>query len=160
MENKKTISYLNDKAWYRLLKVIFILLILLCLYFLFVLLAENGIKRLDNNKTLIYCKRNTEEFSPRELGIELTKSNFTSFGEFIDTNNKIWNTCNGGGFTNFYTSERYVTLPNDVFDIKPIYTYTEFTKHFIFYSILVLLFFEILKRTFYYIILGKINPNK
>ena len=168
MENKKTISWLNSKVWYRFLKVVFICSILFCLLIGNASLLSNGVKRLDNGKTLISCKTtsNKNTYTPNELEIKLTASNFTQDGEFIDPKSKIWKTC-GGGFdpsSSFANSlnlfDKYVILPNLVFDINPVYTYKEFILKFIINNLLVILFFEILRRAFYYIILGKIRPEK
>ena len=54
MENK-TLSHLNSKAWYRLLKVAFIVafVIVLASYNFFVF--SGGIKKVDQNKTTIKC---------------------------------------------------------------------------------------------------------
>lgn len=52
---EKTISGLNSKWWYRLIKVIFISLFILSLVIANGVNIYQGIGRIDENKTLIYC---------------------------------------------------------------------------------------------------------
>jgi len=81
MENKKTISYLNGKVWYRLLKIVYIL-------------------------------------------------------AFVD------------GFLNFY-AENYQYRADSDYWLSIIWD-----------TLLLLFLFELIRRTFYYVVLGKFNPEK
>ncbi|HNV62263.1 MAG TPA: hypothetical protein PKN54_04860 [Candidatus Cloacimonas acidaminovorans] len=77
MDNKKTISYLNGKAWYRFLKVIFIFI------FIAVILIANGINisegigRIDKDKTLIYCNGGDKRVvTARQAGVHFSNYEF------------------------------------------------------------------------------------
>lgn len=109
MENK-TVSQLNEKAWYRLLKVVFIILFLIVLVIFNVIVFSNGIRQINYKKTLITCKITQSEnkkislsdvgvyFSPQEL------ANF-NYGKFFKNNNydiqTILGACNKGTILNF-----------------------------------------------------------
>lgn len=160
MENKKTLEYLNSKAWYRFLKVIFLGFFLISLVLVSKFVIDTGLKRIDNNRTQITCKTsNKNTYTAKELNIKLTKANFIGLEEFRDDGNKILKTC-GGYIWKYSSGQTYIRLPSEVFDIKPVYTYGESLKYLIFYNFLIVLCFEIFKRVFYYIILGKIKPEK
>ena len=65
---KNTITYLKTKAWYRFLKVIYILAFLVLILFLlyFVYGAYRPIKGIDQNNTLIFCT-NGKIYSASEI---------------------------------------------------------------------------------------------
>lgn len=54
----------------------------------------------------------------------------------------------------------YLDYSIHLFDIKPIYSYKEFIMYFLIINISILLIFEVLRRVFYYIVLGAIKPKK
>lgn len=66
--------------------------------------------------------------------------------------------------TNGYktTSEKssHLNYNIELFTIKPDFTYKEFLIYFFIGNLSILLFFEIIRRVFYYIALGTINPKK
>lgn len=76
MENK-TISYLNSRTWYRLLKVIFCFFVLLSIVIFNGLIISSGVKKLDNNKTLITCTYGEKQiFTPKQVNIGLSTYQF------------------------------------------------------------------------------------
>lgn len=153
---EKTISYLNGKAWYRLLKVIFGLFILIAILIFNGLLIDNGVKKIDNQKTKIYCSYGDKKiFTPDIIGINLSYYDYLAYsvGGYDDYNWKTINkNCGGDVF-------RRLEPPYN-FEIKLIYSYVEFVKYFIIGNLLILFGFEILRRSFYYIVLGSIRPQK
>lgn len=79
MENneKKTLQYLNSKAWYRLLKVVFGLCILIALVIFNGIIISDGVKSIDNNKTTISCSYDDKKIlTPKQIGIELSNYEF------------------------------------------------------------------------------------
>lgn len=69
----KAINELNNKAWYRLLKIIFGLCILVVLIVFNWIMISDGIKSVDNNKTTISCTYGDEKIlTPKQIGIELS----------------------------------------------------------------------------------------
>lgn len=78
MSNKKTISQLNSKVWYRLLKVIYIIFILLLLlFFNAVVLYDVDTKNLDSTKTLIQCNyKDKKVFTAKSAYLNLSYSDF------------------------------------------------------------------------------------
>lgn len=204
----KTLTYLNSKAWYRLLKVIFGLLILVALLIYNGLIISSGVKRLDNKQTLIHCTRNDQKvLTPKQADITLStyqlkdgfdyKKFFEGYNEYTirnifkscydtDTNLDIFaiqrvyeirgNKKNEElsqtdkdymnsqikeittGFKTDSQKAKYLDYSVKLFDIKPVITYTEFIKWLIIGNTIVLLFFEVLRRIFYYIVLGKFRP--
>lgn len=55
---------------------------------------------------------------------------------------------------------KYLDYSIKLFEIQPVYTYGKFLKYFIFGNLLILFLFEILRRAFYYVVLGSIRPQK
>ncbi len=55
---------------------------------------------------------------------------------------------------------QYLNYSVQLFDIKPVYTYAEFIKLFLLGNFVILFISEMLRRIFYYIVLGKIRPEK
>jgi len=213
----KTISYLNNKTWYRLLKVIFGLLILGVILIFNILLIGEGVKKIDNSKTLIYCTYGDKKvLTPKQIDISFSIYQFRAgfdyklfFEDYNDSYIKsiIKNCYNpeNDDYDIFATQKiyevwgderlatkrenrspltkkeieyldeilpkieatiinsdksKYVNYTVKLFDIKPIYTYKDFIKYFIIGNLLILLGFEILRRLFYYIVLGSAKPQK
>ena len=210
MMNKKTISYLNSKIWYRFLKVVFCFSILVSvLIFNGLVIMAVGIKKVDNDKTLIYCLYGDKKvFSPKQINITLSRYqlkdgfNYQNFFEGynddeikailqkcynIDTRlmdifafQRIYEIKGNKeelsevdkiylkseikkimeGFKTNKEKSRYLDYSVKLFDIKPVYSYTEFYKFFIIGNLIILLVFEVLRRVFYYIVLGTIRPSR
>lgn len=55
---------------------------------------------------------------------------------------------------------KYLDYSVKLFEIQPVFTYGKFLKYFIFGNLLILFLFEILRRAFYYVVLGSIRPQK
>lgn len=219
MENK-TLEYLNTTIWYRLIKVIFIILLFFTLGIVNVLLfSSNDIKEVDANKTLIQCTlKDKKQFSAKDKNLYLNSNYFTN-GHFVykdffisaDEYNvkKIFDACyantdvallydvydeqklveiiNSRGLIginpkpqgateemntefqsykdktkNIYGTEKAEYLKFDIkmFNIIPVFSYLNFITLFILSNFVVLLIFEIIRRSFYYISLGVIRPKK
>lgn len=75
---EKTISYLNSKAWYRLIKVIYILVFITALIsFNLFLYSINGLKTVDQDKTQIQCNiGDRKTFTSKSINLNLDKSDF------------------------------------------------------------------------------------
>jgi hypothetical protein len=63
---------------------------------------------------------------------------------------------------NLYGSAKmqYLDFSFDMFDITPVFTYNNFLWLFIIGNAIILLIFEAVRRVFYYIVLGRLNPEK
>jgi len=55
---------------------------------------------------------------------------------------------------------KFLDFSFNMFDIKPVFTYIKFLFYFFLGNFMILLVFEVLKRVFYYIILGTFRPHK
>lgn len=65
--------------------------------------------------------------------------------------------------TGYKTTEqksKYLDYSIQLFDISPVFTYRDFVLYFVFGNVAILLIFEIVKRIFYYVVLGKFKPKK
>jgi len=215
----KTLSYLNSKAWYRFLKVVFILGLLVALGILNFIIFSEGIKTINEAGTIVHCNIDGEKtFTAASKGLSLDSSNFVN-GQFdyknyfegyndidgmtilkgcvADTNTtlssdmydeqKIGEIINKYGLigvmnktpaqvsainTDFtaYQQEtkdlfgsakaQYLDFSFHLFDITPAYTYTPFLERFLVGNFLILIAFEIIRRVFYYIVLGTLRPKK
>ncbi|MEK7452675.1 MAG: hypothetical protein AAB614_00390 [Patescibacteria group bacterium] len=213
---KESLQYLNSKAWYRLLKVIFGLCVLLVLVIYNFIIINYGVKNIDNDKTIISCTYgNKQTLTPNKIGIELSyyelrdSFNYKNFFEgYNDYTKTIFKSCypQANDDIDIFAAQRvYEVVGNDnlmikkeqsppltddqkkyldetipkikksytnsdkakyldysikLFDIKPSYTYTKFIKYFVLGNLLILFFFEVLRRAFYYIFLGNIKPKR
>lgn len=213
----KTISELNSKAWYRLLKVVFGLLILIVIAIFNWVIMSDGIKSIDNNKTTITCTYGDKKvLTPQQIGIELSNYQFRdgfNYKNFFEGYNDyaiktIFRNCYqpaNDDIDVFAAQKVYEVWGNDrlsikkddrpplaeaekkyldetipkiessyinsdktkyldysvkLFEIQPVYTYGKFIKYFIFGNLLILFLLEILRRAFYYVVLGSIRPQK
>lgn len=211
MENKTT-SHLNSKAWYRFLKVIYILLfIIILLGYNLIMFSGTELKNLDQEKTLIICNYKDEKvFSPKEKNIYLSnydfkngifdyKNFFEGYNEYkiksilencydititgnldvfaIQRGYEITGTKNNKkdydknylkneinkimtGYKTDSEKTSYLNYSIKLFTIDPVFTYHKFLAYFFIGNLSILLFFEIIRRIFYYIVLGTIKPKK
>ncbi len=201
---EKTVKALNEKTWYRLLKVVFILSIITVIGIYNLIIYFNGVKKVDQNKTTITCLyKDKRVFTPKELGINLDrydlKNDNFDYKEFFEGYNEydikaILKSCYDKDVDDVYamqkwyelglqektfipdeemqqvteieksylTSDKTKTLQYSIkfFDIKPVFSYTEFLTYFIIGNIIILGLFELFRRMFYYIVLGKLFPKK
>lgn len=214
-KSEKNITYLNSKVWYRFLKVVYILL------FILVVLGlnlenyyKNGVKKVDMEKTRIYCNFQDQKiFSPKEIGYIFTLDINDFVDDKFDYEYFFKKTYNSYKIREILKECYTPTLDNDVdifalqrhyeitglkeapreykkeyldseikkieegykteeqkanlldfsiifFDIKPVFSHNDLLKLLVVENILIVLFFEIIKRVFYYIVLGKIKPKK
>ena len=223
MENKKTIGDLNGRAWYRLLKVIFILGLFAVLAIFNIAAFSSGTKQLDLNATKVQCNtqyyvnqipEGYKQFSLNDVGLDLPLNNGFDYKDFYSNPyneyevKTILSKCSGVNNFNqidlsfdqvladiqkdnpsITTDSAAVTVYNNSiqnyenndesednavsntlnnletydghqFDITPVFTYTAFLELFFIGNIIILLVFEIMKRAFYYIVLGSIKPKK
>lgn len=64
------------------------------------------------------------------------------------------------GFKTVDDKMSYLDFSSKGFDIKPAYSYSEFLLLFVIGNLAILLVFELIRRAFYYILLGRISPLK
>lgn len=115
---KKTISELNSKMWYRFLKVIFCVLFSLIILIFNGVIIKLGIKRLDNDKTIINCTQQDKKIlSPQKIGVLFSSDEFKdgfNYEKYIYNYNdynlkQILNSCynpqNGGDFVDAIKNE-------------------------------------------------------
>lgn len=220
---KKTISHLNSKAWYRLLKVIYVLGLLVALAIFNIAAFSGGVKQLDPNATMVQCNtqyyvdkvpQGYKQFSFNELGFYLPVSNGFNYKDFYSNPfnenevKTILSKCSGvnnfnqidlsfdqvladiqkdnpsittdsaavavynNSIQNYENNDESVddavsnTLNNletydaHQFDVTPVFTYTPFLELFFIGNIVILLVFEVMRRAFYYIVLGSVRPEK
>lgn len=213
----KIISGLNNKAWYRLFKIIFGLCILLVLTVFNWIIISDGVKSVDNNKTTISCTYGDKKIlTPEQIGIELSNYEFRdgfNYKNFFEGYNDyaiktIFKNCyqpTNDDIDVFAAQKVYEVWGNDrlsikkderppltetekkyldeiipkiensyinsdkakyldysvkLFDVQPSYTYNKFIKYFVIGNLLILFLFEGLRRSFYYVVLGSIRPQK
>lgn len=101
MENK-TISYLNSRVWYRLLKVTFVVGFLIVLGgFNFVFFGTAKKLPLDQSRTIIQCNfNNYKSFSPASIGLYLENLDMYWIRDYMSYENnskihKITDQCAG-----------------------------------------------------------------
>ena len=121
MENKKTISDLNSKAWYRLLKVFFGLGFLIVLVGFNIIAFSSGIKSVDQDKTTVECFYGDKKvLTAKSINLYLSNNDFVN-GQFDYKN--YFEGYNDYQIKNIFES-CYQKLPGattDVFAIQKIY---------------------------------------
>lgn len=155
----KTISELNNKWWYRLVKVIFSLIVLvLTIISVFFVFQANKTHKVSDS--YIKCSGGNKEsfYATRDKKILIDKSHYT-YNLLSDIEREqIFEAC---GYTPHPLNEIYgiqmieykqAEIEEDNTLIAIVYS---FFSIFIWYII-----FEIVKRVIYYVILGSINPKK
>ena len=124
MENKKTIEYLNSKAWYRALKVVFIVL------FIFTFVVGN---LAFINESLVYNEK-------QGLGLNGPQTV------------KEWKDSRG-------LYDKYL-IETGQKEVETNLNFGVFIKLFFIGNLIILLIFEAIRRSFYYIVLGSLKPQK
>lgn len=166
----KTIAYLNSRVWYRFSKVVFLFIGLLSILIFNGLTIASGhtVNGIDNNKTEIYCNYwSKANFTPTSIGVYLSLAAyyFYSTGGVDDGKYQtISKNCAGDHAADYdwgSTLMPVVPVGTSIFSIKPAYTYnTPDLKLLAMGNIGILFILEIVRRTFYYIVLGRLNPKK
>lgn len=64
------------------------------------------------------------------------------------------------GYKSNEQKNAYLDYSVHLFDIKPIYSHVEFIEKIITVNLIIVVFFELIRRSFYYIVLGSIKPKK
>jgi hypothetical protein len=212
MKEQLTIQKLQEKIWYRLIKVIFIFFLLIFVVFDLLMWFEEGVK-LDKTKTKIFCNfEDKKTFMLDDINLYLptyyffnNKLDYKKFYENSYNENKIKTILKKCYPNEFYESKSAIyvqqksvemlnqldltkkdmtksekdlmyTIYNHIrdsydktknlnfsvqlFDIKPNYNYLGFVWSLLWTLSLIIFIFEIIRRIFYYIILGKFFPKK
>jgi hypothetical protein len=162
----ETISQLNSKIWYRLLKVMYVVMFLLIIISsVWIAFEEN--KPYQSDEYLISCNEgNRKNFMARDEGILF----LPSLGEnkeisFIPsyTDSEIKSECE------IYPSFGYVPVAERTYSPPPYSvsyaplshgSYLEAFGIAALAFVVVLFVFEFIRRAFYYIVLGKVYPQR
>lgn len=166
MENKKTIEYLNTKAWYRFLKVIYLVFLIFFLISPLIAIFFSYSPEYDNTNSYIKCA-NGKNFFLRDKGINL-------YDDFMweDDKEKAKGLCFDGevdvekdSISGHILRAKIISTTENSGKYELISKYTSrnwvATIGFSLLSIAVaLLVFELVRRIFYYVVLGKIRPEK
>lgn len=147
----KTTTDLNSKIWYRALKSLYILSLIIFIIFSVIGAYDQHKKiiSIDNNNTKIICN-NGRTLSTNQAEVYFYSTNFGRI-----TSNKIQENCQ-------WFEGKYLQGKDYKVDFK--YSETGGLNKIILYSfvyiIILVLIYEISRRIFYYIILGTIKPKK
>lgn len=153
-ENKKTIEHLNSRAWYRAIKVVYILFGLVVFASIITLFSLGEFKMLDIPNSVVICQYgqygNDKQLLIKDIfnkdEIPTTIPNYFNV-KGTNLSEKILMSC---GINAVITGDPYRIKQKDKIQFG--------------YMLLVLLMalvvFETIKRIFYYIVLGTINPKK
>jgi len=177
MENKKTIEYLNGTAWYRAVKVIYILSFVAVFALIIVVFSTEGdFDVLDIQNSKIVCQYGNEKIflvkdifdtgkilAPNNYDLHFTTDDENRIREFCEIDQEkllaegVWRIGENG------------RIEAEVFDsgiyggVAEYRIEKERKKNWgsLLLGLLVTVaIFEAIKRIFYYIVLGRINPKK
>lgn len=208
---KKTLKELNEKAWYRLVKVVFVLVfIVVLLIFNGLVFTEVGFKNVDQNKTIVECTyKDKLSFSPSEIDVYISDYDLNNgvfdYEDFFDGYNdydirEILEKCydpevedfdifimqrvyemhpptdteeervfTGAELEELQKIDRAITNSSKItyldfsvklFDIQPKYSHTSFALWFTLGNLIIVALSELIRRIFYYILLGSFRPDK
>lgn len=168
--SEKTISYLNQKIWYRAIKVLYILGFIYVATFVTLFAYQTNYKKIevDNALTRITCNYgNKSVFSAEDAGIVFNLSEFSAGTNLSDEHRiALMGACDIGLDDRI---EKY-SLPfsgineiNDYFSVVSLFKYGLDLNKFILTLgtglVWLWLSFEIMRRIFYYIVCGKLMPH-
>ncbi len=170
MTKLKTTSELNDQAWYRLLKVSYVIVsifVLLIVVFI-VYISNKPYSSVDNSATTIKCNYgNKKTFTADEAGIFFVPEDFPPSHILPDSKrSQLQQVCEiskeeiQGGLDIFLNKK----ITNNLFDVSPSISAGGGWAQVIIYSFIAFLIIgivlEVIKRIFYYIILGSLFPKQ
>jgi len=167
MENKKTISYLKSKAWYRLVKVFFFLALLIVLgIFGFIAFSSKPYTTIDQYNSKIVCN-NGKEYKAGDHGIGIYLPQVFSVIRGADNPADAQVLCvEGGSFVPEAVSMdewTKLTSPTPLYKIeiveKTVGNWWSFIGYIVLALFIILAIFEAIRRIFYYIVLGSIKPK-
>ena len=151
MENKITLNYLQNKVWYRAMKVFYFLIIFIAFIFF------NSIMWIAGNTT-----ENQPDFSTlRPVGNSITQSsepltqlqmkNMSSeYNKIYSSSSSTSTIAQWNEFDKAMAQSQNASQPSNL----------KSTIYYILGNLVILLFFEVIRRAFYYVVLGSIKPKK
>jgi hypothetical protein len=165
----KTISEINARWWYRLIKVIYIVIFICCLILPIFIIVTSYEPHFDNNKSYIECA-DGKNFFLRQNDILLQSDNISLYDQaaqhlcFDGVITYQPNEATTGWASLFGPTPHVVSTTKNSGKYKLVSKYTKrnwlATIGFSLLSIIVtVIVFELIKRIFYYIILGRILPK-
>jgi len=179
---EKTISYLNSKIIYRLIKVFYIFSFLIA-FVLFFCFSYYFLSRIDLNNTYVQCNDNriinSDDLIESKINVDFSINSNDDYKvraicehpDYKRTEKSLKNR-NGEPFTEtqltYIRNQIGITTVDGVnYKLEPNYKFIA-NNHVNTRNILIviatlagiIIFFEIVKRTFYYIVLGSIRPKK
>jgi hypothetical protein len=163
-----SIKELNEKIWYRLTKVIYILCFaIILLAIVWINFNQIGTYQTD---TLITCtygnKKSFLAYKNKELYLSY---DYSTIPKTLSQNsvNEIIKYCE---LSEKELASTYgITSDGNSYQVRPFttqevkvneFTYLSAILWSILYIIIAISIFELIKKTFYYIVLGKLKPNK
>lgn len=155
---EKTLDTLNNKAWYRLIKVLFIFLYIIILALVIKLNVDDEKPRqvLDSYNTTISCRGGTT-YKAGESGIVFSSESDLSW------KNRLKEFCMSSKLlpNEYIKPLDYVNQNYDInFAHKEVGSWGGALLNAFFAAFVFVFIFEIIRRAFYYVILGKIFPKK
>ena len=170
-----TIAYLNTKIWYRFLKIIYIFVFISALiYALNETIEEySPVEVIDSDKSLIICDSGDiytfNELWSNNISVKENVAEIKRLCSDIinETSKTKWGPQNNEsiGVENFLEEKGYYDTPEQInYKIRTIHKTIDgwhlVFGYSIFWVLIICAVSEIIKRAFYYIVLGKINPSK
>ena len=171
---EKTISGLNSRSWYRLLKVLYVgVFLVVVLFGLLLIFDSNQLETtVDNARTTIECDYPVQHnITAADGGVYFMPSDFTD-GEYnnFNKNAEIQDACGMTDYVNNLISRAGNLqlgtngFPSHLFPVDPVFDSEGGWSYILGYSLLfiviVVAISEGLRRVFYYVVLGSFKPHK
>jgi len=165
----KIITELNNKMWYRFLKVIYVLIFIPIFILAFFAGYMSTEPKFDNEKSYIKCD-NGKELKLSENNISLYSNYIGSYDDKLirllctkDVRDELVKKYGKIDVGTTLTQDEFNRLYENNYNLVPFYTERSWTKAIgisFLWIIVATFFFELIRRTFYYIVLGSFRPPK
>lgn len=146
----KTIQELNERIWYRFLKVTIILITIIIGGFSFAVIWSSYQPIFDNIESYVKCDNG------KTIGLD--ENNITLYSDYIfsEDDKKLKTACGSGSkFDQYLINKNYQLI-----SVYKSRNWGEIIKYSLFVILCTILTLETIKRIFYYIVLGSLKPKK
>jgi hypothetical protein len=165
----KTISELNSKWWYRLIKIVYILIfVVACGTALVISYSEVGSYQNDHTVTCNYGNKSTFlAYKDKRIYVPFEDYSISLANLPENIKKEIQTAC---AISDAEMKEKIDTYFNGTSDGKKLYeiidtkvvvaTYLSATLWSLLSLLIIVAIFEVLRRAFYYVVLGALRPQK
>jgi len=158
----KTTTELNSKIWYRFLKVIYVLIFIPIFIVAFFSGYWDTMPQFDSENSYLKCDNGGKVNPKNWYSPYLTPSEDETYRKYCAIESEVGETLSQEEFTAQWKNLKDKSIPKN-YEVISIYTKRDWLKTIgisALWTVVAILIFELLKRIFYYIVLGSFIPPK